>query len=69
MTRRIIGLHRRRLRVLELEPVLAPAAAIDGAEPLTDDALQAQLAGVAKHDVTGLGDMVIELQLHWCLAQ
>jgi hypothetical protein len=60
MTRRIIGLHRRRLRILELEPVLAPAAAIDGAEPLTDDALKAHHAGVTEHHIAVMGEVFVQ---------
>jgi hypothetical protein len=41
---------RRRCRVLELEPVRRAAGAIARPEPLGDDALAAELAGVLKHD-------------------
>src|SRR5262249_47892254 len=57
-----LALHRRRGWVLELQPVLRPAAAIDRAEPLADDALEPELARVAKNDVAGLGDVFVELQ-------
>ena len=40
---------RRRGRVLELEPVRRAAGAVARAEPLGDDALAAELAGVLEH--------------------
>ena len=45
-----LTLHRRSLRVLELEPVRRAARSIGRAEPLRDDALAAELAGVLEHD-------------------
>jgi hypothetical protein len=39
------------------------------AEPFADDALEPELAGVAKHHVARLGDVLIELQAGRCLGQ
>jgi hypothetical protein len=46
-----LALHRRRRWVLELQPVLALAAAIDRAQPLRHDAFEAHLAGVPEDDI------------------
>jgi hypothetical protein len=43
-----LALHRRRVRVLELEPVAGAAGAVARAQPLGDDALEPELAGVAE---------------------
>src|SRR5262249_50756253 len=57
-----LAFYRRRFRVLELDPVLRPAGSVARPEPLRDDALEPELARVAKNDVAGLGDVLVELQ-------
>jgi hypothetical protein len=42
-----LSLHRRRFRVLELQPVRRAARPVTRAQPLTDDPLQPHLAGVS----------------------
>jgi hypothetical protein len=54
-------LHGWRVRVLELEPILGPTAAIDRAQPLRHDAFKPHLAGVTEDRVTGMRQMLIEL--------
>src|SRR5438045_1612889 len=44
-----LALHRRRCRVLELEPILRSAGTVARAEPLRDDAFEAHLACVPEH--------------------
>jgi hypothetical protein len=51
-----LALHRRRFRVLELEPVLRPAGAIARPEPLRHDALEPELAGVLKYALAIVGE-------------
>ena len=41
-----LTLHRRRLRVLELEPIRRPARSVAGSQALRDDAFEPHLAGV-----------------------
>src|SRR5262249_22340115 len=57
-----LALHCWRGRVLELEPVGRWARTVARAEPLRHDALEAELAGVAKDHVARLGDVLVELQ-------
>ncbi len=46
------ALHRRRRRVLDLEPVIDPSRAVQRAEPLRHDALAAETASVLVDDRT-----------------
>jgi hypothetical protein len=57
-----LALHRRSIRVLHLEPIAGAPGGIARAQTLADDALEAELAGVAKNDVAGFGDVLVELQ-------
>ena len=53
--------HRRRIRVLELEPVAGATGALARAQPLRHDAFEPHLAGVLEHDVAAMREMRIEL--------
>jgi hypothetical protein len=58
-----LALHRRRIRVLELEPVAGVAGTIAPAEALghlDTRPSQPQDAGVTEHDVAGMRDVLIE---------
>ena len=57
-----LALHSRRLQVLELEPIASAAGYVARAEPLRHDALKAHRAGVTEYNVTGVCEMLIELQ-------
>src|SRR5262249_3932209 len=57
-----LALHRRRIRVLELEPVLRPAGAVARAEPLRHDALEAHLAGVPEYALAIVGEVLVQTQ-------
>ena len=57
-----LPLHRRRFRVLHLQPIGRAAGAIGRTDALRDDAFEAELTGVAEDDVAGLSDMFVELQ-------
>ena len=57
-----LAFHRRRIRVLELEPVLRPAGAVARAEPLRHDALKAHLAGVPEYALAIVGEMLVQTQ-------
>jgi hypothetical protein len=49
-------------RVLELQPMARAARAIGRAEAFAHDAFKAELASVAKYDVAGLVDVLVEMQ-------
>ena len=55
-----LALHRRRGRVLELEPIAAAAGSVARAEPLADDAFETHGAGVAKDGRGVILDVLIE---------
>jgi hypothetical protein len=53
--------HARRLRVLDLEPGLAPARPIRARAVLADDALEPKPAGVGKDLISVAFDVFVEL--------
>src|SRR5262249_7634074 len=55
-------LHGRMLWVLALNPVWGPPGAVGRAEPLRHDAFEAKLTSMAKHHVTRIHDVVVNLQ-------
>jgi len=55
-----LALRRRRTGVLELEPILALAAAVGRAESLRDDAFQAHLARMSKDHVAVMREMFVQ---------
>jgi hypothetical protein len=55
-----LSLHRRRIRILHLEPVGRAAGTVDGILALRDDAFKAKLAGVGKDGRAIAFDMLIE---------
>src|SRR6516225_1028772 len=57
-----LAFHRRRIRVLELQPVLRPAGAVGRAEPLRDDAFEAHLAGVPEYALAIVGEVLVQTQ-------
>jgi hypothetical protein len=56
-----LALHRRRIRILKLKPILRSAGAIARAKPLGHDAFQAHGAGMPKYDFAGMRQVLIEL--------
>src|SRR5262249_43181633 len=57
-----LAFHRRRIRVLELEPILRSAGPVARAEPLRDDALEAHLAGVAEYALAIMSEVLVQTQ-------
>jgi hypothetical protein len=57
-----LPLHRGRVGVLELEPVARAAGNVKRPQPLRDDAFEAHLARVAKDDVAGVLQVLVEPQ-------
>src|SRR5215831_9307993 len=57
-----LALHRRRVRVLELQPVLRAARSIARAKPLRDDAFEAHLAGVPEYALAVVGEVPVQTQ-------
>src|SRR5262245_29232520 len=57
-----LAFHRRRIRVLELEPVLRTAGAVARAEPLRHDALEAHLASVPEYALAIVGEVLVQTQ-------
>jgi hypothetical protein len=61
--------HRRRRRILDLEPLPGSAGAVERAEPLRHDALAAELAGVFDHDIAVADEVLVECNSWRRLAQ
>jgi hypothetical protein len=57
-----LALHRRRFRVLELEPVLRTTGAVARPEPLRHDAFEAHLAGVPEYALAIVGEVLVQTQ-------
>ena len=55
-------LHRRRVRVFHLEPVLRAPGDVARAQPLRHDAFEAHLAGVLEHNIARMRQMLVEPQ-------
>jgi hypothetical protein len=54
-----LPLHCRRIWVLHLDPVSRASGAVARAQPLADDAFEAELAGVTEDDVARLADVLV----------
>src|SRR5215813_10894219 len=57
-----LAFHRKRIRVLELQPILRPAGAVARAEPLRHDAFEAHLASVPKYALAIVGEVPVQTQ-------
>jgi hypothetical protein len=57
-----LPLHRRRFRVLHLEPIGRAVGAIGRTEALPDDAFEAELTGVAKDGLAVALDVIVPSQ-------
>src|SRR5262245_32674000 len=58
----LLAFHRRRIRVLELEPILRPAGSVARPEPLRHDAFEAHLAGVQEYALAIVGEVLVQTQ-------
>src|SRR5215472_10073137 len=54
--------HRRRFRVLELQPILRSAGSVARPEPLRDDAFESHLAGVPEYALAVVGEVLVQTQ-------
>src|SRR5215831_15360976 len=57
-----LALHRRRIRVLEFQPILRPIGAVARPEPLRHDAFESHLAGVPEYALAVVGEVLVQTQ-------